>query len=206
MSDPHWLPNLVVWKQSGGEEWKHYVDRLYHIFYQEFVINKPHYKGIAVNLKKDKDDKDSEKKDSTHKGPRPTASKPPVPRPTASKPLNLDTFKHLISCNYDDPKQRLPDLDRAERIKWPGAVIEHHDACSQCNYAVCTKPWVWEKDGRIKFYLPNQQYLVIIGKRKKKIERDRYYVLITAYYINRPHEVRRIQKEYNNPDYSHKIQ
>lgn len=102
----------------------------------------------------------------------------------------------LTTCNQDDSGSRLPDAERSERISWPRPVVEHHPFCEICGYAQCTRPWVWRKNDknkdRVKIYLPNQQYLVVLGERRD------YWVLITAYYVNRQWSIDKLEKEYNS--------
>lgn len=45
---------------------------------------------------------------------------------------------------------------------------------------------------RVKIYLPSQQYLVVLGERRD------YWVLITAYYVNRQWSIDKLEKEYNS--------
>lgn len=107
-----------------------------------------------------------------------------------------EAFMHLTTCNQDDSGSRLPDAERSERISWPRPVVEHHPFCEICGYAQCTRPWVWRKNDknkdRVKIYLPNQQYLVVLGERRD------YWVLITAYYVNRQWSIDKLEKEYNS--------
>ena len=107
------------------------------------------------------------------------------------------------TCNQDNSGSRLPDAERSERISWPRPVVEHHPFCEICEYAQCTRPWVWRKNDknkdRVKIYLPNQQYLVVLGERRD------YWVLITAYYVNRQWSIDKLEKEYNSR-FSTKIQ
>ncbi|BDR52194.1 hypothetical protein KIM372_01010 [Bombiscardovia nodaiensis] len=109
-------------------------------------------------------------------------------------------FIHLTTRQYEGNSERTPDPERRMRLKWIRASIEHFGSCETCSYEKCDRPWVWENGKKIKICLPNQHYLVVLGKRKNDL------LLVTAFYIDRDHYFRKIEKEYNNPDFSKKIQ
>lgn len=171
--NPHWLPGLIPWNQEHGETWEQYEQRLFHVFQNEFRESFQ-YDGKPVHYKR-----------MPYDGIYPEA------------------FMHLTTCNQDNSGSRLPDAERSERISWPRPVVEHHPFCEICEYTQCTQPWVWRKNDknkdRVKIYLPNQQYLVVLGERRD------YWVLITAYYVNRQWSIDKLEKEYNSR-FSTKIQ
>ncbi len=171
---PHWLPQIVAWKQTLGELWKDYVCRLYRVFRSDFVLSPPYYLKQKVKIKR-------------------------MPR----QGIYPYTFVHLITKDLKDKGGRLPDPRRAERIKWPKAIIDNYSSCITCNYRSCSKPWVWETKRnshiRIKFYLSDQKYLVVLEKRKD------YYLLITAYCVTYTSRWAQLEQEYNNPVFSKKI-
>jgi hypothetical protein len=94
------------------------------------------------------------------------------------------TFWHLISEGKAED-ERLPDLRRCERIRWPRPIIEHADT-------PIVK--VWEnkrkRDQRICVWFEEEEYLVVLARRKG------YVVLWTAYLVTRPHTRRKLQREY----------
>lgn len=165
--NPHWLPGFVF--RDAGEDWKHYEERLFRIFRQEFLDAngtnyKCHFHNQEVRLKK-----------LPYDGHYPEA------------------FTHLTTSEQDDnSKERLPDISRSERIKWPRPVIEEHEDCAICHYSECEKPWVWSYDHKTKIFLPSDDYLVILGQR------NGYWMLITAYHMNRQHSIDKIRKEYKS--------
>jgi hypothetical protein len=94
------------------------------------------------------------------------------------------TFWHLIS-EGELESDRLPDLRRCERIRWPRPVIEH-----------TTEPVikVWENERgsekRVCLWLESAEYLVVLARRKS-------YVLIwTAFPVTEAHRKRKLQREY----------
>ena len=100
-------------------------------------------------------------------------------------------FYHMICENYDhtgDEKDRKPNFRRCERIKWAKEFIEW---CS----SNCDKIWVWENERHNKknvlIYCPEENYLVVLAKRKN------YYLLTTAYVVEHAHARHDLIKEYN---------
>jgi len=94
------------------------------------------------------------------------------------------TFWHIIS-EGDKEEARLPDLRRCERIRWPRPIIEH-------TAEPIVKVWENERKGerRICLWLEQQEYLVILARRKQ------YVLFWTAYPVPQPHQQRKLQKEY----------
>ncbi|NTV05716.1 MAG: hypothetical protein HGA59_04305 [Chlorobiaceae bacterium] len=94
------------------------------------------------------------------------------------------TFWHMISegKNEDD---RLPDFRRCERIRWPKPVIEHH-------FDPAVKIWRNQRgrEERICLWLLSGNYLVVLA------DRGDYILPWTAYLVEKPHQQRKLQKEY----------
>lgn len=94
------------------------------------------------------------------------------------------TFYH-ITHEGEDESNRIPDLRRMERIKFPKFVIEN---CPHFEL------YIWEKkfgkDIRIHVLNEKEQYIVVFEKRKS------YFILITAFYIDKSHTLKKKLKEY----------
>jgi hypothetical protein len=136
-------------------DWNRYEAALYAYFKQNFVDNKPIFEGKPLALKR--------------------------------HPLfqgKEATYWHIIS-EGDLEEERLPDLRRCERIRWPRAIIEHSTEPD-------VKVWENERKGetRICLWLEQQDYLVILARRKN------YVLFWTAYLVPQPHRKRKLQKEY----------
>ncbi len=102
-------------------------------------------------------------------------------------PMSYDkeaTFWHMIQEGpvEDD---RVPDLRRCERICWPKAIIEN-----DADPAV--KVWRNERKGeaRVCLWFEEESYLVILTDRGK------YLLPWTAYLVEKPHQKRKLLKEY----------
>lgn len=90
------LPELVELTEFGGN-FKNYLEAVYEIFINDFVRNRPAFRGVRLGLKKY-----------------------PV---SAGKEA---TFWHITS-EGDDEQTRLPDLRRLERIRWPAFLINNSE-------------------------------------------------------------------------------
>lgn len=98
------------------------------------------------------------------------------------------TFWHMVS-EGDNEENREIDFRRCERIRWPRPVIEH---------SIDEAVKVWENvrrttkgpETRICLWLEAHEYLVILADRKK------YLLPWTAYVVDRPHQKRKLQNEF----------
>lgn len=103
------------------------------------------------------------------------------------------TFFHIITSDYSKKQERVPDLKRCERIRWVRAFIENY----QCNLALCEECEgikVWEEPyqtaSRVHLLLEEEKYMVVIERR------ERYNLLITAYYFDYPHSLDKQLRRY----------
>ncbi len=137
-------------------DWDEYLKKIYDYFRADFVITKPSYQGKALALKKHPMENGKEA-----------------------------TFWHMISEGRAE-SERIPDIRRCERIRWPKPIIEHSD----CEATIK----VWENtrrnEKRICIWLESYDYLIILADRKK------YILFWTAYSVTQNHSKRKLQKEY----------
>lgn len=96
----------------------------------------------------------------------------------------ISAFWHVISAGKIE-EDRTPDERRCERIAWPKQLIALAEAGKI--------PW-WEnnhnKDNRIVIALPDYSYVVILARR------NGYYLLYTAYHVERKHQQDKFRKEH----------
>lgn len=132
-----------------------FLDAVYEIFKSDFIDSKPVFPGKRVGLKK--------------------------------YPL-IDgkeyTFYHLTHDGNIE-KERLPNLRRMERIRWPKPIIEN----TTHSYL---KVWKNERDGkdRILIFHEDESYLVVLA------DRGEYILPWTAYLVDKPHKKRKLLNEY----------
>lgn len=145
----------LILLEDYNGNWDEYLHTIYKIFYKDFVKSTPKYRGIKLALKKH----------------------PMINGKEA-------TFWHIISKGRNE-NERIPDLRRCERIRWPRPIIEN-------DKDPVLKVWQnrRKKDTRILLWFEDEDYLVILSERKG------YLLLWTAYLVTQNHRKRKLQKEY----------
>jgi len=147
----------LVLLRDCGGDWTAYLDIIYACFKQDFVDSKPVFEGLRLGLKRH-----------------------PL---THGKEA---TFWHMIQEGAIED-ERIPDLRRCERIRWPRPIIEHVRAPA-------VKAWSNQRKGekRICLWLEHEDYLVILA------DRGDYILPWTAYLVEQPHRKRKLLKEYED--------
>jgi hypothetical protein len=141
--------------QDYSGNWTEYLEALYGFFQQDFAGRVLQFGGVRLVLKRH----------------------PIIDGKEA-------TFWHLISEGAREA-DRLPDLRRCERIRWPRPIIENfHDSC--------IKVWENERKGeaRVCLWLEENEYLVVLALRRG------YVILWTAYPVVEDHRKAKLRKEY----------
>jgi hypothetical protein len=139
-------------------DWDKYLSTVYGFFERDFIKNKPRFRREKVNIKRH-----------------------PVINGKEA------TFWHLISeGKYEE--DRLPNIRRCERVRWPFSIIEN------CDREINIKIWENERggEGRVCIWLSfeNEDYLVVLAKRSD------YLLFWTAYPLTYENTKRKLQKEY----------
>ncbi len=145
----------LVLLEHYGGNWEAYLAAIYNYFKSDFIDSKLVYQGRRLGLKR--------------------------------HPLSQGkeaTFWHMIS-EGDTEDNRIPDLRRCERIRWPRSVIEH-----EANGSV--RVWRNRRRGeeRICLWLHAHDYLVVLADRKD------YLLPWTAYVVDKRHQRQKLQREY----------
>lgn len=147
----------LVRLEDYGGDWSRYEDAIYEYFWRDFVDSRPTFEGKRFRLKR--------------------------------RPLLNDkecTFWHLITDGRDE-QNRIPDLRRCERIRWPRPMIE-------AAFTEKVKCWRDRRDNeeRIVIALPDFSYVVVLA------ERGDYILLWTAYCVEFERRRQQLEKEYAN--------
>lgn len=144
-----------------GGDFSSYLEAVYEIFKNDFVKTKPRYKDKKLRLKK--------------------------------HPL-IDgreyTFYHMTHKGNIE-KERIPDLRRMERIRWPRPLIDN----STHEYLKVWRNIRRGKGGkkeRILIFHEKEDYLVILEDRKD------YILPWTAYLVEYKNKKQKLLKEYEN--------
>jgi hypothetical protein len=138
-------------------DWGTYIEAVYEYFRKDFIESSPVFEAKIVGLKRLPYFKGKEY-----------------------------AFWHVTSEGPWD-EERVPNLRRCERIRWPRPLIEHpHEDQIKC--------WPNKHGGerRIVIWLCDHDYVVILADRK------RYMLLWTAYYVDRQHTREKLLREYED--------
>lgn len=138
-----------------GGDWDRYLDALYNHFRKDFITSRPRFPGKRFALKRHPMEKGKEA-----------------------------TFWHLISEGRTEA-DRVPDLARCERIRWPRPIIE----------AISSRRVKWWRtkrglEDRIVIALGDFSYIVVLA------DRGSYVLLWTAYQVEQPHRRRKLEEEH----------
>jgi hypothetical protein len=103
-------------------------------------------------------------------------------------------YYHVTSVdtsNTNDEDNRIPDMRRCERVPWIRKFIDNH----MCNEGCCSAPKIWAEDykGNTRWHIMIEEvrFLVVVE------ERDRYCLLITAFYLEYDSQLRKRMEKYN---------
>jgi len=145
----------LVLMENYQNNWQQYLEAVYQCFYEDFIISTPYFAGKRFALKRH-----------------------PIVKGKEA------TFWHLIS-EGEVESERLPDLRRCERIRWPRTIIDASDSGLM-------KCWKNERKGdeRIVLALEDFSYVVILA------DRGDFVLLWTAYCVEQEHRRKKLRKEY----------
>jgi hypothetical protein len=141
-------------------DWERYLDVVYQAFRRDFVDTSPELAGRRCGLR---------------------------------HPELIDgregTFWHIISEGLVE-EERLPDLRRCERVRWPRPMIESVGMER-------IRCWRYRRNGdrRISIALADFAYLVVL------VDRSSYVLLLTAFPVEKERRREKLRKEYED---SHK--
>lgn len=146
----------LVELSAHGGNWDNYFNAVYRYFCEDFVTSTPVFRGKRLALKRHPVINDKEA-----------------------------TFWHMIS-EGEEEAERLPDLRRCERIRWPRPFIERADTDAQLK--VWTEPR--GSDNRILIWCEAAEYLVVLSERKG------YVLPWTAYPVERERQKEKLNKRW----------
>lgn len=145
----------LVLLEQYGRDWGKYIEGVYGYFKKDFVESKPRFENRDVGLKRYPFYQNKE-----------------------------SAFWHLTS-EGEVQENRLPDMRRCERIRWPRPVIEH---CLHKSIRCWRNKRGQEK--RIVLWFFENDYVVILA------DRGTYVLLWTAYPVTYNHTREKLQKEF----------
>jgi hypothetical protein len=139
-----------------GGDWHRYIEVVYEAFKKDFIMSRPQFRGRRLGLKR--------------------------------HPLFQDkeaTFWHFTSEGAVE-SDRLPDLRRCERIRWPRPIIESAKADER------VRVWATERNNELRWViaLPDFSYIVVLA------DRGQFLLPWTAFCVERSHSRAKLEKEY----------
>jgi len=149
-------------------DWQKYENVIYSIFKTDFIDTAPVFQKSQVNIRRHPMVGDKE-----------------------------EAFIHITHQDYNKDGERLPDMRRCERIRWVRSFIENYN-CDATKCSDCDGIKIWENDAqrgtdkRIHLLLEEERYIVVLERREK------YCLLITSFYIQYDHELRKKLKHYDD--------
>jgi len=137
------------------------IEELYQIFKKDFIDRPLYYRRVVVKIDNRKIDSDKE-----------------------------EAFWHIITRTDQRTKQRLPNFERARRLPWVRAIIEHPDAPEilEWKYLEYVKGY---PRIRIYLWLERFDFVVILEEKENEV------FLVTAYYVEGESTCRRLRAKYN---------
>ncbi|NOH15466.1 hypothetical protein [Clostridium cochlearium] len=161
-----WLPKIISLSEFGGD-WHKYDNYLYELFREDFIESTPIFNEKPVRIRKHPMQGDKEQ-----------------------------AYFHVTSVDSSktsaDPNDRIPDIRRCERILWIRKILENYNCNENCDGFNKIKTWnmPYKMYQRVHFLFEDYRFLVIIE------EREDYCLLISAFYIEYDHTLRKKLKEY----------
>lgn len=153
----------LVLLSNSGGDWQSYLELLYRYFEADFIHSKPRWPNKRVGVKRQPEEQGK-----------------------------AATFWHFISEGSVEA-DRVPDLRRCERIRWPKPVMDSFDdtqpkAVSQIVW------WKTERKGEERYVLAlaDFSYVVVVA------DRGTYVLPWTAYCVAQPHRQNKLRKEYED--------
>lgn len=136
-----------------GGNWPAYEEALYAFFHADFIAHTTRFRTLPVVLKR----------------------MPLYENKEAS-------YWHCISEGKDE-LERVPDMRRCERIRWPRPCIEHERQL---------KVWTERRNGdhRIHIWLESAGYIVVLAVRRSHL------ILWTTFYVKHAHEREKFNRRY----------
>jgi len=160
MSNPPDWLPPLVLLQEYNGDWNQYIEAVYDYFKVDFIDSKPQFQDKTIRLKR--------------------------------YPL-LDgkeaTFWHITSEGKEED-ERVPDLRRCERIRWPRPIIEHYNDDSIRCWSNVRGNARRRNERRIVLWFYDEDYVVVLAAR------GRYILLWTAYYVSWDHTRKKLLKDY----------
>ena len=157
----------IITIDQYNNDWNKYNAKLYEIFLRDFIDNELYFETKKVRVR------------------------------INPKLGNFEHgFIHLTCIGRDskvDINDRIPDFRRCERIEWNRLIIENYKCANNCKNCkgILYYESYYKNNIRINLVFSEVRFKVILEKRPN------YILLITGYYIEYNHTLRREEKRAN---------
>lgn len=141
-------------------DWKAFINAVYQSFHKDFVNTRPFFEELPL-----------------------------FARYHPSYEEKGAAFWHLISEGNIEC-DRIPDLRRCERIRWPRPIIEKANS-EDVKIWETYRPWKGQQQRRINFSIYNFGYIVVIA------ENSRGFDLVTAYCVEKTSRKEKLRNEFD---------
>ncbi|MGL6195307.1 MAG: hypothetical protein ACRC2T_10855 [Thermoguttaceae bacterium] len=161
------LPPLIIWDNNAAT-WNKYVEDVFAIFYDDFIKTNPKFENCWVRC---------------------------YTQPTFD--CKEGGFWHCVTSDEDhknNERERLPDLRRCERIRWPRFIIENVKTSDvQIDYWQNIRP---SRTGHKKRHLLwlQEEYLIVLEEQPRK-DKPMVFYLITTYLTDKEHTTKKLRDE-----------
>ncbi len=149
----------LILLQDFKGNWNSYIDMVYQAYHEDFVKKRPLFQKTPIFV-----------------------------RYHPSYEEKGATFWHLVSEGIEE-SERIPDLRRCERIRWPKSMIEKANS-GEVRVWESMRPWKGQVQRRINFALRDFSYIVVIAETSKG------FTLVTAYHLEKIRRREKLKKEY----------
>lgn len=154
--------------ENMENDWQQYETKLYQIFCRDLKSNSLYFHGKEVHIR--------------------------------YQPMEFnkeEAFFHVTCQDYKKSGDRVPDFRRCERIEWIREFIEAADSNSGIEFngkQYHLKIWPEQVKNDLRYHILCEElrFIVVVA------ERDRYCLLITAFYFEHDHSLQKKVKKYND--------
>lgn len=153
--------------ENEEKGWKAYEENLYSVFCHDLRDGDLTYRGKTLKIRYQPMEYDKE-----------------------------EAFFHITCQDYKKDGDRVPDFRRCERIRWVKQFICADDENAKVEFEGTSyelKTWAEQVKNDLRHHILCEElkYMVVVA------ERDRYCLLITAYYFEHDHSLMKKLKKYN---------
>ena len=151
----------LVLFKDHNGQWEEYVEAIFQFYRESFVKSRPNFRDQLVYVRHH----------PAHDG-------------------KGATFWHIVSEGKEE-EERIPDLRRCERIRWPRPMIERNNL-DDVKIWETQRPFRKRVQTRVNLALNDFSYMIVLGMHPRGFD------LVTAYYVEREHRRKKLKRDFEN--------